>query len=121
MAHDGQRLAGCAERFGELDTEIAEVRGEIARLHNGADTKARALGKLTTAVETAAKDQKSEMKGLTDTVTGYHLTLVAQQTTTEASAKSAHHRLDTVRNVLLTLGGGGALALLGWLLSKVVP
>jgi len=94
------RLIGCERDF-------AEIRGEIRRLSNGHQNQATALTKLTDVVERDVETRRHEHDETVRAISTYQSQVLDMATglsertaLTEASARSAHHRLDAQHKII---------------------
>jgi len=85
----------------ECAADFATIHAEIARVRNGHDSQAAALGKLTKAVEAGSIEMRKNHDEAMRMVRGYQGNLVemfskqSERTAlVEQSSRSAHHRLD---------------------------
>jgi hypothetical protein len=97
--------------------EFERVRGEIARLKNGHTSQAKALDTLTTAVERGNAVLETSQHQMATKLDDFMLRQENRITKVEERAKSAHHRVDGLLRVLISLGTGAAITILGYLFA----
>ena len=97
-------------RRNECERDFAEIRGEVKNQGKNHEVTSKALATLARVVEINATERRSEHGETVRIFSGYQSQVLKMATDqsertalTEASAKSAHHRLDTQHRMLLAV------------------
>jgi hypothetical protein len=110
--HTGER------RLNTCAAEFAELKGKTDNLAAADTQHARAVAGLTKTIKDGRDERRVDHKELVGKLDGFIVDHEKRVTTVEVSTRSAHHRLNAFRNIMVTLGSGVLLTIIGWLLTR---
>lgn len=109
----------------DVQAQISKVRERLSVIEAVGGEKAKALEGLTDAFELGQDERRSDYRAIDTKLDAYHIEttkaigkLATSVATNKTETKGAHDRLNTFRNIFITLGTGIVLTGVAWALTQ---